>query len=117
MTLRTFYRRALKRAWDRSFDRARKLSFFVTLGVGFLVWLSTSGWVRTAVSLAWILVAGYFFTALLWQLIRAPHSMYIELLAKLPDPKRKQRCTTLASLLTQCQQVRRDAAYEGVPHH
>ncbi len=114
MTLRAFYWLVLTRAWDHSFDRARKLSFFVTLVVGLLVWLSTSGWVKTVVSLAWLVIAGFFAVTFLWQVVRAPHLLYIEIAAKMPTTNRAKIRERLGALLQDGLRVIQNARNVGI---
>jgi hypothetical protein len=85
MTLWAFYWLVLKRAWEHSFDRARKLGFLVTIGAGILLFLaprflppSRSVWVNKGVEFAWTIPLAFLFLSFFWLMICAPYQLYLE---------------------------------------
>ncbi len=95
MSLGAFYRLVFKRAWQGSFDRARKLGFLVTIAVGIVLFLaqffipptdsSDLAQLEKAARLAWTVPLAVLILGFLWLVIRAPHQLFVEQENKLDD--------------------------------
>lgn len=88
MSLGAFYGSVFSRAWGRSFDRARKFGFWVTIAAGILLFIAryflpTSRPVNRVVEFAWTLPLAFLLLSFLWLLIREPYELYQEQTAAL----------------------------------
>lgn len=90
MTVWGFYRLVFKRAWERSFDRARKFWFLAAIGLGVLVLIARhylsvlpSKWLNLVAEFAWTLPLAFLLLSFLWLVICAPYELYREKVAAL----------------------------------